>query len=316
MNAAEFGKVAVLMGGWSSERAVSLNSGAAVLGALRRQQVDAHGIDVGPDIAQRLCEGGYQCAFVMLHGRGGEDGVIQGVLEALGIPYTGSGVLGSALSMDKVHSKQIWQAAGLPSLPFELLQVDSDPATVVERLGLPLAVKPAREGSSIGISRVTQARQLLSAWEGAARYDAQVIVEPWLEGGEYTVAILGDELLPVIRIEVAGEFYDYRAKYQAQDTRYRCPCGLPAGCEQEIRQIALQAFRAVGATGWGRVDFLLDKQGKAWLMENNTLPGMTDHSLVPMAAQAAGIGFDQLVWRILAESREYRPAEQMDVHQA
>ncbi len=316
MSAAGIGKIAVLMGGWSSEREVSLNSGAAVLQALQRKGVDAHGIDVGPDIAQRLREGGFQRAFVMLHGRGGEDGVIQGVLESLGIPYTGSGVLGSALSMDKVKSKQIWQAAGLPALPFELLQADSDPADVIERLGLPLAVKPAQEGSSIGISKVEQPDQLFPAWQEAARYDAQVMVEPWLDGGEYTVAILNDEALPLIRIEVAGEFYDYHAKYRAQDTRYHCPCGLPAEREREIRQIALRAFHAVGAKGWGRVDFLLDDRGAAWLVENNTLPGMTDHSLVPMAAQAVGIGFDDLVRRILTDSLVYRPAEKMDVHQA
>ncbi len=316
MSGVDFGRVAVLMGGWSSEREVSLNSGTAVLQALQRKGVDAHGIDVGADVAQQLCEGEFQRAFVMLHGRGGEDGVIQGVLESLGIPYTGSGVLGSALSMDKVKSKQIWQAAGLPSLPFELLQADSDPAGVIERLGLPLAVKPAREGSSIGISKVTQPDQLLPAWRKAALYDAQVIVEPWLDGGEYTAAILNDRALPLIRIEVAGGFYDYHAKYQAQDTQYHCPCGLSAEREREIQQIALQAFRAVGATGWGRVDFLLDERGAAWLVENNTLPGMTGHSLVPMAAQAAGIGFDDLVWQILADSLAYRPAEKMDVHQA
>ncbi len=316
MSRVDFGRVAVLMGGWSSEREVSLNSGAAVLEALQRKGVDAHGIDVGPDIAQRLRKGEFQHAFVMLHGRGGEDGVIQGVLESLGIPYTGSGVMGSALSMDKVKSKQIWQAAGLPSLPFELLQADSDPAGVIERLGLPLAVKPAQEGSSIGISKVMQPDQLLPAWREAALHDAQVIVEPWLDGGEYTAAILNDQALPLIRIEVAGEFYDYHAKYQAQDTLYHCPCGLSAEREREIQQIALQAFRAVGATGWGRVDFLLDERGAAWLVESNTLPGMTGHSLVPMAAQAAGIEFDELVWRILTDSLVYRPAEKMDVHQA
>ena len=316
MNAAGCGKVAVLMGGWSSEREISLNSGSAVLQALKRRGVDAHGIDVGTNIARQLQEGEFQRVFVMLHGRGGEDGVIQGVLESLGIPYTGSGVLGSALSMDKVKSKQIWQAAGLPALPFELLQRDSDPAGVIERLGLPLAVKPAQEGSSMGISKVKQSDQLLPAWREAARYDAQVIVEPWLDGGEYTAAILGEEVLPLIRIEVAGEFYDYHAKYQAQDTRYHCPCGLPAEREREIQQLALRAFRAVSALGWGRVDFLLDAQGKAWLVENNTLPGMTDHSLVPMAAQASGIGFEELVWRILQESLGYRPAEEMDVNQA
>ena len=313
MKAASIGKVAVLMGGWSSEREISLKSGSAVLQALQNRRVDAHGIDVNQDIAERLRQGGYRCAFVMLHGRGGEDGVIQGVLESLGIPYTGSGVLGSALSMDKVKSKQIWQATGFPSLPFELLEKNSEPDGVVERLGLPLAVKPAREGSSIGISKVSRPGQLLPAWQEAACYDSQVIVEPWLNGGEYTVAILNDIALPLVRVEVAGEFYDYHAKYKAQDTLYHCPCGLSAESELEMQQLALQAFRALGATGWGRVDFLLDESGKAWLVENNTVPGMTDHSLVPIAAQAAEIGFDDLVWQILVDSMDYRSAEVMNV---
>ncbi len=316
MNAQRFGRVAVLMGGWSSEREISLQSGAAVLQALRERGVDAHGIDVGADVALRLREGGFRRAFVMLHGRGGEDGVIQGLLEALGIPYTGSGVLGSALSMDKARSKRIWQALGLPAARFELLQADSDPEAVIERLGLPLAVKPVREGSSIGISKVERSEQLQPAWRAAARYDSQVMAEPWLEGGEYTVAILNGTALPAIRIEVAQGFYDYHAKYQAQDTRYHCPCGLPPEEEQELREIALQAFRALGASGWGRVDFLCDGAGRFWLMENNTLPGMTGHSLVPMAAREAGMEFGDLVWSILEGSLEYRAAEEMDVNRA
>ena len=316
MNASEFGRVAVLMGGWSSEREISLQSGAAVLQALQRRGVDAHAIEVGRDIAQRLTEGDFQRAFVMLHGRGGEDGVIQGLLEALGIPYTGSGVLGSALGMDKLRCKQIWQSLGLPAGRFELLREESDPDALIGRLGLPLAVKPVREGSSIGIGKVQRADQLLPAWREAACHDRQVMVEPWLDGGEYTVAILNGEALPPIRIEVAQGFYDYHAKYQAEDTRYHCPSGLPPEQEQELQRLALRAFEAVGATGWGRVDFLRDREGGFWLMENNTLPGMTDHSLVPMAARAAGIGFDDLVWRILADSLEYRPLEEMYVHQA
>ncbi len=315
MKGCELGRVAVLMGGWSSERAISLKSGAAVLQALRHRGVDAHAVDVGPEVARQLQEGGYQRAFVMLHGRGGEDGVIQGLLEALGIPYTGSGVLGSALSMDKLRSKQVWQAAGLPTLPVVRLSGESG-SEVIDRLGLPLAVKPAREGSSIGISKVTTAEGLLPAWREAARHDPLVIAEPWIEGEEYTVGILDGVALPVIRIEVGAGFYDYHAKYQAEDTRYHCPSGLPAKREEALQRLALEAFQALGAEGWGRVDLLLDGQGNAWLMENNTLPGMTDHSLVPMAARAAGMDFDELVWRILVDSLEYRPAEGMDVRQA
>ncbi len=314
MKGCELGRVAVLMGGWSSERAISLKSGAAVLQALRHRGVDAHAVDVGPEVARQLQEGGYQRAFVMLHGRGGEDGVIQGLLEALGIPYTGSGVLGSALSMDKLRSKQVWQAAGLPTLPVVQLSGESG-SEVIDRLGLPLAVKPAREGSSIGISKVTTAEGLLPAWREAARHDPLVIAEPWIEGEEYTVGILDGVALPVIRIEVGAGFYDYHAKYQAEDTRYHCPSGLPAEREEALQRLALEAFQALGAEGWGRVDLLLDRQGNTWLMENNTLPGMTDHSLVPMAARAAGMDFDELVWRILVDSLEYRPAEGMDVRQ-
>ncbi len=314
MKGCEFGRVAVLMGGWSSEREISLKSGSAVLQALRRRGVDARGIDVGKDVTRQLQEGGYQRAFVMLHGRGGEDGVIQGVLESLGIPYTGSGVLGSALSMDKLRSKQVWKAVGLPTLPVVQLSGASG-AEVIETLGLPLAVKPAREGSSIGISKVTEAGGLFPAWREAVRHDPLVIAEPWLEGGEYTVGILNGVALPVVRIEVTNGFYDFHAKYRAEDTRYYCPSGLPPEQEREMQHLALHAFEALGAEGWGRVDLLLDGQGKAWLMENNTLPGMTDHSLVPMAAKAAGMEFEELVWRILADSVEYRPAEAMDVRQ-
>lgn len=297
-----FGKVAVLMGGLSAEREVSLRSGAAVLQALQQRGVDTHGVDVGRDIVSVLLQGQFDCAFIALHGRGGEDGVIQGMLQTLNIPYTGSGVLGSALSMDKLRSKQVWQAIGLPTPAFMRLGVDSDWAAVVENLGLPLAVKPVREGSSLGTTRVVTAAELEPAWQAAVAFDAEVMVEPWVLGEEYTVAILAGEALPVIRLETPREFYDYQAKYQADDTRYHCPCGLDADTERRLQYLALQAFNALGAAGWGRVDLLLDGQGDPWLLENNTVPGLTDHSLVPMAAKAAGIAFDELILRILSDT--------------
>ena len=299
----EFGKVAVLMGGLSAERPVSLKSGAAVLAALQRRDVDAHGVDVGRDIVPVLAQGGFERAFNILHGRGGEDGVIQGVLETLGIPYTGSGVLGSALSMDKVRTKRIWQASGLPTPGFAYLDVNTHWDEVASSLGLPLAVKPVREGSSIGTTRVDRLEQLAPAWREAARFDDQVMAEPWIQGAEYTVAILAGEALPVIRLETPRGFYDYNAKYEADDTRYHCPCGLAADAEKTLQALALRAFDATGAYGWGRVDVMLDTQGNPWLLENNTAPGMTDHSLVPMAAKAAGMDFDELVWRILSTGR-------------
>jgi len=297
------GKVAVLMGGLSAEREVSLRSGAAVLAALQRQNIDAHDVDVGHDIVPVLLEGRFDCAFIALHGRRGEDGVIQGVLETLNIPYTGSGVLGSALSMDKVRSKQVWQAAGLPTPAFAALNADSDWSAVIDGLGLPLAVKPVHEGSSLGATCVQRPEDLEPAWRSAVEFDAAVMAEPWVIGEEYTVGILGNEALPVIRLETPREFYDYEAKYNADDTRYHCPGGLPAAREQQLQALALDAFAALGATGWGRIDFMLDKKGEPWLLENNTVPGLTDHSLVPMAAQAAGMSFDELVLHILSATR-------------
>jgi D-alanine-D-alanine ligase len=296
----DFGKVAVLMGGTSAERDVSLKSGAAVLAALQSSGVDAHGVDVGVDIARVLQDGAYDCAFIALHGRGGEDGVIQGLLNALGIPFTGSGVLGSALSMDKVRSKQVWQAVGLPTLPFVVLDKDAQWESVASGLGLPIAVKPAREGSSIGTTKVVRAEDLEPAWREAAKYDEVVMAEPWIEGGEYTVAILKGKALPVIRLETPHTFYDYAAKYEADDTQYHCPCGLDADFEASLQAMAVKAFNVLGASGWGRVDFMLDGKGQPWLLENNTVPGLTDHSLVPMAAKAAGISFAELVLQILA----------------
>ena len=302
ITATDLGKVAVLLGGVSAEREISLQSGAAVLAALQRRGVDAYGIDVGKDIVSVLMAGNYDRAFVVLHGRQGEDGIMQAVLEMLDIPYTGSGVLGSALSMDKVRSKQIWQAAKLPTPSFACLSADSDWAAIVDKLGLPLAVKPVHEGSSLGTARVERLENLESAYLEAAKFDSTVMVEPWIIGDEYTVAIINGEALPVIRLETSREFYDYLAKYEADDTCYHCPCGLDGTAEKNIRALALEGFEVLGASSWGRIDLMLDDSGQPWLLENNTVPGMTDHSLVPMAAKAAGIEFDELVWRILAST--------------
>ncbi len=302
ITAADLGKVAVLLGGVSAEREISLQSGAAVLAALQRRGVDACAVDVGKDIVSVLMAGNYDRAFVVLHGRQGEDGIMQAVLEMLDIPYTGSGVLGSALSMDKVRSKQIWQSAKLPTPSFVCLSADSDWAASVDELGLPLAVKPVHEGSSLGAARVERLEDLESAYLEAAKFDSVVMVEPWIIGDEYTVAIINDEALPVIRLETSREFYDYLAKYEADDTGYHCPCGLDSTAEKNIQTLALEAFEILGASSWGRIDLMLDNSGQPWLLENNTVPGMTDHSLVPMAAKAAGIEFDELVWRILVST--------------
>lgn len=300
--AKDFGKVAVLMGGRSAEREISLRSGNAVLQALRQRGVDAHGVDSGDDVIEQLRVGSFDRTFIALHGRGGEDGVIQGALETIGMPYTGSGVLGSALGMDKLRCKRLWQSAGLPTPDYELLHADTDFAHVAGRLHLPLIVKPVHEGSSIGMSRVEQMPALADAYAQAARFDREVIAERWVHGAEYTAAILGHEALPLIRLETPNAFYDFEAKYQADTTRYHCPCGLPPEQERQLQQLALQAFDVCGASGWGRVDLLLDRDRHPWLIEINTVPGMTDHSLVPMAAKAAGISFDELVLRILATS--------------
>lgn len=295
----EFGTVAVLMGGWSAERAVSLNSGQAVLTALRAQGVNAHGVDADRQILQTLAGGSFDRVFIVLHGRGGEDGVIQGVLELLGLPYTGSGVLASALGMDKLRTKQLWLGMGLPTPPYRIVESAVELADAAADLGLPLAVKPSAEGSSIGISRVNDPTQFQAAWERATACDSPVLVEPWIQGQEYTGAILHGEALPLIRLETPREFYDYEAKYHAEDTRYLCPCGLLVEREMTLRQLVRQAFAAVGGSGWGRVDLMVDGQNQPWLLEVNTVPGMTDHSLVPMAARAAGLSFADLVWRIL-----------------
>ncbi|HWT28552.1 MAG TPA: D-alanine--D-alanine ligase [Methylophilaceae bacterium] len=295
------GKVAVLMGGRSGEREVSLKSGAAVLAALQRKGVDAHAFDPAERPLHDL--EGFDRVFIALHGRYGEDGTIQGALELMGIPYTGSGVMASSVGMDKWRTKLLWRAAGIATPDFAVVATDSDFAAIERQLGLPLFVKPANEGSSIGISKVKQAGGLKAAYELAVKADPLVIAEQFVGGGEYTVGILGDHALPIIRIVPANEFYDYEAKYLRDDTQYLCPCGLPAEQEARIQAEALQAFRTVGGRGWGRVDFLMDEAGKHHFLEVNTSPGMTDHSLVPMGAKAAGIGFDDLVVKILEMAR-------------
>jgi len=293
----DFGKVAVLFGGTSAEREVSLNSGSRVLAALQGQGIDAHPFDPASQPLDALK--GYDRAFIALHGRHGEDGTIQGALEVMHIPYTGSGVLASALAMDKFRTKLMWQAAGLAIPDYALLTADSDFDDIEEELGLPLFVKPAREGSSIGVTKVKERGGLKAAYEEAARHDPLVIAEKGVLGGEYTVGIIGDEALPIIKIEPATDWYDYEAKYNRDDTRYLCPCGLPEAKELEIRKGALEAFRVLGGRGWGRVDFLMDDEGNYYFLEVNTAPGMTDHSLVPMAARVHGLDYPTLVRRVL-----------------
>jgi D-alanine-D-alanine ligase len=300
--AQDFGRVAVLLGGKAAEREISLISGNSVLAGLRRRGVDAHPVDTAePDALARLATGGFARAFVVLHGRGGEDGVIQGALEAIGLPYTGSGVLGSAIGMDKYRAKLVWQGAGLPTPPFAVLRREDD-LKVAAGLGFPLMIKPATEGSSIGIAKVDDEKGLKGAWEKAREYDSLVVAERWVRGGEFTVAVLRGEALPLIKLETPHAFYDFDAKYHADTTRYLIPCGLDAAKERELQALALAAFDAAGASGWGRVDLMLDEAQQPWLIEVNTVPGMTDHSLVPMAARARGIDFDELVWRILETS--------------
>jgi D-alanine-D-alanine ligase len=296
---ARFGKVAVLFGGRSAEREVSLKSGAAVLAALQRSGVDAHAFDPAERDLHNLLDERFDRVFIALHGRFGEDGTVQGALELMGIPYTGSGVMASAVAMDKWRTKLLWQAVNLPIPDFVLIDERSDWATVAQRLGLPLFVKPANEGSSVGISKVKRVEDLPAAYEEAARHDKLVIAESFIGGGEYTAAILNGRALPVIKIEPANEFYDYEAKYLRDDTRYLCPCGLSSEQENEMQQLAQQAFALIGGQGWGRVDFLRGEDGKPYLLEVNTSPGMTDHSLVPMAARQAGTSFEQLVLKIL-----------------
>ena len=300
----KFGKVAVMLGGTSAERPVSLNSGAAVLAALTRQGIDAHAFDPANRNLGDLISGEFDRVFIALHGRYGEDGCMQGALELLGIPYTGSGVMASAIGMDKWRTKLLWRAAGLPTADWDILSATSDFAAVERKLGLPIFVKPAREGSSIGMSKVTEAGTLAAAYATAAEHDALVLAEKFIDGAEFTVGILGDTALPLIRLEPAKDkaFYDFEAKYLRNDTQYHCPAGLPDAQEMALRQLALDAFRLVDGRGWGRVDLMLDSLGNPYLLEVNTSPGMTDHSLVPMAARVAGLDFDTLCLKILEQT--------------
>ncbi|MDR3158135.1 MAG: D-alanine--D-alanine ligase [Zoogloeaceae bacterium] len=292
-----FGKVAVLLGGTSAEREISLQSGAGVLAALRRQGVDAHPFDPAEEPLENLRQ--YDRVFIALHGRHGEDGTIQGMLELMGIPYTGPGVMACAVGMDKLRSKLIWRAAGLPVPDYVLLDDATDFAAAEARLGLPLFVKPVREGSSVGVSLVKKTGELPAAYAAAKQHDALVMAEAGVMGGEYTVALLGDAALPMVKIEPNAAFYDYDAKYLRDDTRYLCPCGLAPEKEKEIQEEAKKAFRVLGGKGWSRIDVLLDAAGAHYFLEINTSPGMTSHSLAPMAAKAAGISYEELVLKVL-----------------
>jgi len=287
------------MGGKSAEREISLMSGNGVLKALRAKGVDAHSFDPAQRELGDLKREGYASCFIVLHGRGGEDGSLQGALEYLGIPYTGSGVLASALALDKVRTKRLWAAEGLPTAPHAVLTRDSNLKAVAKKLGLPLFVKPASEGSSVGMTKVKRAADLDEAFAAAVNYDPVVIAEKFIDGPELTAGILGERVLPLIRIETPREFYDYQAKYFTDDTRYLIPCGLPKRKETQLQALCLDAFRALGCRGWGRVDLMLDRRGRPFLLEINTAPGMTSHSLVPMAAKAVGLSYEDLCVKIL-----------------
>jgi D-alanine-D-alanine ligase len=296
----KFGKVAVLFGGKSDEREISIKSGTAVLAALLRQGIDAYAFDPANNDLSALKQ--FDRAFIALHGRFGEDGTIQGALDLMGIPYTGSGVMASSVGMDKWRTKLLWRACGVITPDFEMLDAQTDFDAVCQRLGLPLFVKPANEGSSIGISKVKQTSELANAYALAAKSDPLVMAEQFIGGGEYTVGILGDVALPIIRIVPKNEYYDYEAKYLSDDTEYHCPSGLNSALEMQIQQEALYAFKILGCSGWGRVDFLMNEDGKHYFLEVNTSPGMTDHSLVPMAAKVAGMSFESLVMAILSQT--------------
>ena len=298
----QFGKVAVLMGGVSAEREVSLNSGNAVLKGLLEKGIDAHAIDANPQNIGQLIEQGFDRAFVVLHGRWGEDGVVQGALQAVGLPYTGSGVLGCALAMDKVRSKQVWQSLGLPTAAYRVLRSESDLEGLIDELGLPLFLKPAKEGSSVGIGKVNNEDELLDVYKRAAEVGDDVLAEQFIGGAELTVGILNGKALPIVRMSTENEFYDYEAKYLSDETQYFCPSGLNEKLEADIQELALKAFEALGCDVWGRVDVMLDGNEKPLLLETNTVPGMTDHSLVPMAANAIGLSFADLVETILAQT--------------
>ncbi len=306
-NAAEFGRVAVLLGGTSTEREISLLSGNAVLAAMRRRGIDAQPFDPKDQPLVDLVTRKFERVFVALHGPGGEDGTLQGALEFLGIPYTGSGVMGSAIGMDKLRTKRLAHALGVPTTEYMVLRGPQDFDACLRRLGLPLIVKPATQGSSVGMTKVERAEELAAAYQAAALLDRNVFAEQWIVGSEYTVAILQARALPSIRIETPMKFYDYQAKYFRDDTKYHCPSGLSTQAEAHLASLAMAAFEAAGAEGWGRADFMMDKTGRALLLEINTVPGMTDHSLVPMAARAVDIDFDELVWRVLETSFTRRP---------
>ncbi|MBL8469722.1 D-alanine--D-alanine ligase [Methyloversatilis discipulorum] len=300
---AALGKVAVLFGGSSAEREISIMSGSAVLAALQEQGVDAHAFDPAERDLWELKRDGFDRAFIALHGRGGEDGTIQGALECLGIPYTGSGVMASAIGMDKWRTKMVWLSAGLPTPRYKLLHAGSDFRAVANELGLPLFVKPAREGSSVGATKVTRIEDLEGAYEKAARCDPLVLAEQFISGRELTAPFLGDMALPLIRIEAPQGNYDYQNKYFTDDVKYHCPSGLDADLEQEIQDLVMRAARLIDCRGWGRADLMLGEDGRPWLLEINTSPGMTSHSLVPMAARSVGIEFGELCLRILESAR-------------
>lgn len=299
----KLGRVAVLMGGWSGERAISLQSGQAILDALLRQGVNAFGIDVKKEtILDDLQNENIDRAFIALHGKGGEDGVVQSILEVLELPYTGSGVAASAIAMDKLRTKQLLAGAGMPTPKFVVMDDDSNSDDVIQTLGIPLIVKPTLEGSSLGMAKVETAAELDVAFKNARNFSGDVLVEQWITGAEYTVAILGKQALPTIELRTPHAFYDYSAKYQSNDTEYICPCDLDSEAENVIHELALSAFESVGAHGWGRVDFMCDENKAPWIIEINTVPGMTDHSLVPMAAKQAGMNFENLVFNILLQT--------------
>jgi D-alanine-D-alanine ligase len=303
----DFGRVAVLLGGTSSEREISLKSGNACLAALVKRGVDAHPFDPKDKPLAELVSRKFDRVFIALHGPGGEDGTLQGALEFLGLPYTGSGVMGSAIGMDKLRTKRLASAVGIPSAEYLVLRGPQDLETAIERLGVPLIVKPATQGSSVGMTKVEKAGDFAAAYQAAALLEPTVFAEQWITGAEYTVAILQGRALPSIRIETPATFYDYQAKYFRNDTKYHCPSGLSNEAEKHLANLALSTFAAVGADGWGRADFMMDKAGRPYLLEINTVPGMTDHSLVPMAARSLDINFEQLVWQVLETSLTRAP---------
>ncbi|MBS0290566.1 MAG: D-alanine--D-alanine ligase [Proteobacteria bacterium] len=310
LHAKVFGKVAVLYGGRSAERAISLISGENILNALKQQGVDAYGVDVDQHLIHRLVEEKYDRVFIALHGKEGEDGVIQGLLQVLGLPYTGSGVAASALAMDKARAKLIMNGMDVPTLPFGVAKYVDTALELAETIGFPISVKPVAEGSSIGVTRVSSASEIPAAFDKAAQY-GDVLIEKWIDGTDFFVSILGEQVLPSVEVHTPGGFYDYQAKYESHETKYICPSPISEEKEQELRDIAYRAFCALGCTGWGRVDLVQDNHGKFWVLEVNTIPGMTSHSLVPMSAQAVGLSFEALVLNILAATLSSSLAEKI-----